>query len=177
MSFLLLTQDTAILPTELLPAMKRHGRIDGTDDDDTVKEKLAQAIDRLQTRANIRIVPTTYRWTPAQAEFCNGMARVPYPPVNAFAVTIAGTPSPDYGLDLRALDGAPITYLTGAWASGMVVEITAGFATANDLPASLTDAIERTAAHLFEHRDLLITGSDFVSPDFASDLTWWMPRA
>jgi hypothetical protein len=176
MGFQLIEQDTAVLPTELLPAMKRHGRIAYDDDDETIKEKLAQSIDRIQTRGNFRIVPSKYRWTPGQGEFCNSLARVPYPPVRTCTVTGVTNPA-DYEVDLRALDGVPITYLVGPFVAGMAVEIETGFLTADDLPPSLTDAIERVAAHLYENREILVQGSDFVSPDFAQDLTWWLPRA
>ena len=176
MSFQLIEQDRDVLPTELLPAFKRHGRISDPDDDLTLKEKLGQAIDRIQTRGNFRIVPCTYKWTPAASEFCAGLARIPYPPVRT--CTVSGVTDPAaYAVDLRALDGVPITYLVGAYASGMSIEIEAGFAAAADLPAGLTDAIERVAAHLYEHREILIPGSEFVAPDFATDLTWWLPRA
>ena len=176
MGFVLLEQDVAVLPTELLPAMKRHGRINDDDDDLTIKEKLGQAIDRIQTRGNFRIVPCKYTWTPSAADFCDGLALVPYPPVRT--CTVSGVTDPAaYSVDLRAIDGVPITYLAGPFAAGMSVEIEAGFVAAADMPLSLTDAIERVAAHLYEHREILIPGSEFVAPDFATDLTWWLPRA
>jgi hypothetical protein len=174
MNFMVTQEDRAALPTAMLAAMKAHLRISWVYDDATITEKLGMAIDKLQTDFGFRIVPSTYEWTPDAADFVNGKARIPYPPVRS--MVIAGADQAGYALELRSIDGVPIVYLVGSHVDGLIVTIETGFQAAVNLAPGLADVIQRTAAHLFEHREILVPGRDFMVPDFASSAAWWLPR-
>ena len=174
MNLTLTQEDRAVLPAALLPSTKAHLRVTWTYDDPVITEKLGMAIDRLQTDYGVRIVPSTYEWTPDETDFVDGKARIPYPPVRQF--TIAGADQAAYGLELKSIDGVPIIYLVGAWVSGLKVTVQTGFPTATELAPGLASTIQQTAAHLFEHREILLPGRDFMLPDMAINAAWWLPR-
>jgi hypothetical protein len=79
-----------------------------------------------------------------------------------------------YTITTDSVVGVPILYLNGAYASGVVFTLETGF-TDETLPPSVLDDVLRTAAHLHEHREILIPGTEFVAPDLARDATWWVP--
>lgn len=173
------TQDRAVLPAGLLALAKTHMRIDWTYDDDFIKSVLARAIDRFQNVNEATLNPTTVLWTPATSDFTNGAITLPVRPVSEFHAALPPDDvTANYSLVLKwdSIHGIPIQQLLGA-AAALSVNLTAGFATAAVLPPAVEDIVLRHAAHLYEHREILIPGREYVAPDLAMDATWWMPRA
>lgn len=182
MSIKRLTTDTAALPTALLPIAKAHLRVDGTYDDAGITSMLARAIGRFEQINGVALNPATFEWTPAQWEFCaettpaTYSAAVPVTPVTAFVAKVGATDvSTAYSITTNSVFGVPILYLNGAWQTGVVLTLTTGF-TDVTLPPAVLDIVLRHTAHLHEHREILIPGTEYVAPDLRIDATWWVPR-
>jgi uncharacterized phiE125 gp8 family phage protein len=176
--------DRDALPAALLPLAKQHMRIDGSFEDAFITSVLARAIARFQQLNDVTVNPSTFTWTPPAAAFNGqGGATLPVRPVSAFTATVPGDPDPvdvaaDYALALKwdSPYGVPVQLLTGAAADGLTVGLTAGYADLAGLPPEVQDVVLRHAAHLYEHREILLPGSEYVAPDLKLDATWWMPR-
>jgi uncharacterized phiE125 gp8 family phage protein len=165
------------LPAALLADAKVHLRITWESDDAFITHAIGRAIGALEQQNDVLINPTTYTWTPAQDDFSDGRARVPFTPASAFtAEDNSGDVTASYAIESNALHGAKPQYLVGAFAEGLDLSITAGFAAAADIPPRMLDRIMRLTAHLYEHREILIPGQEFRAPDLALDATDWMPR-
>jgi len=167
-------QDFAALPAELLPLVKQHCRVDHNSDDALMTSIIARAIARFEQANEVTVNPTAITWTPKLADFKNGAATLPVRPA-----TLA-TPIADYAVVLKwdSIHGIPILALEGAAADGLSVELLCGYPDADAIPPAVLDEVLRSAAHLYEHREILVPGGkDFVSPDLAKDKTWWMPKA
>jgi hypothetical protein len=176
MSIKLVTQDLTALPTALLADAKQHMRIDWTYDDEFVKSVLARAIGRFEQINGVGLNVATYEWSPADVEFRNGRAPVPVTPVTDFTAETTATPdaTASYTITTDSVFGVPLLYLNGAFASGLVLTLQTGFAA---LPPPVLDIVLRNAAHLYEHREILVPGIEFVAPDMRIDATWWVPSA
>ena len=139
---------------------------------------IARAIANIEQRNEVTINPTTVLWTTTAASFVSGVASVPVVPAET-AVVMSGEDdvSTDYSLALKwgSIHGVPIQVLEGT-AAALSVTLTCGF-DVDSLPPGLLDKIMRITAHLYEHREILIPGREFVAPDYALDGTWWLPRA
>jgi hypothetical protein len=167
----------ATLPAALLADAKVHLRITWESDDAFITHAIGRAIGALEQQNDVLINPTTYKWAPAQGEFSDGRARVPFTPAsNHAAEDDTGDVTANYAIETNALHGARPQYLVGAFATGLAVTITAGFAAAAAIPPRMLDRIMRLTAHLYEHREILIPGQEFRAPDLALDATDWMPR-
>jgi hypothetical protein len=182
MTLAITTIDRAALPTELLSLAKQQMRVDTTDNDAFIESVIARAIAKFEQINDVTVNPSIFTWQPASTEFAvNGAsaAMIPVRPVSAFVVTVAPDDvTADYALALKwdSPHGVPIQQLAGSHAAGMSVALTAGYADLTALPPAVLDVVLRTAAHLYEHREILIPDQDFVSPDLQTDATWWMPR-
>ena len=172
--------DVTTLPVALLPLAKQHSRIDTTADDALVTSICARAVARFEAVNGISLNPSTWLWKPVSLEFCNGQARVPREPVKAFTVRDAAAVdiSSSYSMIAAGGYGAPILYLVGAWLDGMTVSLETGFVAGlgDPLPPGVLDVVLRNAAHLYEHREILIPDREFIAPDLQIDATWWVPR-
>ena len=177
MSRVCISVDYDKLPDALLVMAKQHIRIDGNHEDEFILSVLKRAIGRFEDKNGATLNKATWQWTPASTEFCSGRARVPVTPVTSFTAALADDTvvTANYAITTESVTGVPILYLTGAWASGVVLTLETGF-TVDTLPPSVLDQVLRSAAHLHEHREILIPGTEFVAPDLALDATWWVPR-
>jgi len=165
------------LPDALLIVARQHMRIDGNYEDAFLLSVLKRAINRFENKNGALLNKSTWQWTPDQWEFCNGSARVPVTPVTSFTATLADDTdlTSSYTITTDSVVGVPILYLNGTYASGVVLTLETGF-TDETLPPSVLDDVLRSAAHLHEHREILIPGTEFVAPDLAQDASWWVPR-
>jgi len=177
MSMLRTSVDYDKLPDALLGMAKQHIRIDGNYEDEFVLSVLKRSIGRFEDKFGATLNKATWEWCPTSAEFRSGQARVPLTPVTSFTATLADDTvvTDDYAIWTDSVTGVPILYLSGAYASGVVLTLETGF-TVETLPPSVLDWVLRIAAHLHEHREILIPSSEFVAPDLALDATWWVPR-
>lgn len=177
MSIRATTYDAKVLPAALLLDAKLQMRIDHSLDDALIKSMLARAIGRFEQMNGVGLNPATFEWTPGASEFCNDRATVPITPVSQFVAKLADDTdvSSSYSITTKSVYGVPLLHLNGAHQSGVVITLTTGF-TAETLPAPVLDIVLRNTAHLYEHREILIPGVEFVSPDMAVDATWWVPR-
>jgi uncharacterized phiE125 gp8 family phage protein len=176
MSIKRITVDTTALPADLLPIAKSHLRVDGSYDDASITSMLARAIGRFEQFNGAALNVATYEWRPDTWEFCNSRASVPVTPVTSFTAAAGATDvSANYTITTNSVFGVPILHLNGAYAAGLVLTLQTGFTEAT-LPPAVLDAVLRMTAHLHEHREILIPGTEFVAPDLAVDATWWVPR-
>jgi uncharacterized phiE125 gp8 family phage protein len=176
--------DRDALPAALLPLAKAQLRVDWSGEDAFITSVLARAIARFEQVNEVTINPTTVAWTVDSSAFStlNGGpgATLPVRPVSAFTAQGGEPPadvSGDYAISLKwdSIHGCPIQKLTGA-AADLGVELTAGYTGLATLPPPLIDVVLRHTAHLYEHREILLPGRDYVAPDLKLDATWWMPR-
>lgn len=176
MSIKLVTTDLTALPTALLASAKIHMRVDWSYDDDFIKSVVARAIGRFEQMNGVALNAATFEWTPASTEFCQDQAEVPVTPVTSFVAKLADDTdvSSSYTITTESVFGVPLLHLNGAYQNGVVLTLETGFAT---LPPPVLDIVMRNAAHLYEHREILIPGTEFVAPDMQVDATWWVPRA
>jgi hypothetical protein len=172
MTVTVLTRDLAALPTALLPLVKQQCRVDHSGDDTFITSVIARTIAKFEDVKEVTVNPTAATWTAKVADFKNGMATLPVRPA-ALTAPLAG-----YAIVLKfdSIHGIPIQALQGA-AADLTVALTCGYADVATMSLSVQDWVLRIAAHLYEHREILIPGSEFVAPDFEKDATWWMPRA
>jgi len=177
MSIVRTALDREALPDALLSIAKAQLRVDGTYDDGFILSVLARSIGRFEQVNGVSLNVATWEWAPDSWEFCSNRARVPVTPVTAFTAALADDTdvSASYSIITNSVFGVPILYLNGAYAAGLVLELETGFTDAT-LPAPVLDVVLRNAAHLYEHREILIPGSEFVAPDIQMDSTWWLPR-
>lgn len=180
MTLKVVSRDLTSLPAALLAQAKQHLRIDGSYDDAFVESIIARAIGRFEQVNEVTINPTEVLWTVKQTDFVDGAATAPVRPATISTIEEGEPPvdvSSDYQLVLKwnSIHGIPIEVLQGP-AGALSATLTCGFATAADLPPPVLDVVFRYAAHLYEHREILIPGTEFVAPDLAMDATWWAPR-
>lgn len=178
MSIAVQSVDREELPDVMLPLAKSHMRIDHAEDDDYIMSCIARAIARFESTNGATLNPTTVIWTPAAADFVGTGATLPVRPVSTFTAMAGATDvTADYSIVLKWDDiyGIPIQLLRGASAGGLTVTLEAGF-TEDTLRPEVLDVVLRHAAHLYEHREILAPGNEYVSPDLRIDATWWMPR-
>ena len=177
MSMVRTSVDYDRLPDALLVTAKQHMRIDGDRDDEFILSVLKRAIGRFEDKNGATLNKATWKWTPAQTEFCSGRARVPVTPVTSFTAALADDTvvTADYAITSESVTGVPILYLVGPYASGVVLTLETGFSV-DTLPPSVLDQVLRNAAHLHEHREILVVDQPFVAPDLQVDATWWVPR-
>jgi hypothetical protein len=179
MSIRVLTRDTEALPDDLLSPAKEHMRVDHSEENNFIKSCIARAIANIEQRNEVTINPTTVLWTISAASFVSGAVSVPVTPAES-AVVMSGEDdvSTDYSLALKwgSIHGVPIMVLEGS-AAALSATLTCGFDSIDTLPPALLDKIMRITAHLYEHREILIPGREFVAPDYLLDATWWVPRA
>ena len=178
MSVRVVTRDTEALPDDLLSLAKQHMRVDHSGDDNYIRSTIARAIANIEQRNEVTINPTSVLWSPTSAEFVSGAITLPVVPAESAVVMDGATDvSSNYSLALKwgSIHGVPIQVLEGA-AGNLSVTLACGF-DVDSLPPGLLDKILRITAHLYEHREILIPGREFVAPDYALDATWWVPRA
>jgi len=171
------TIDRWELPDAMLALTKSHLRVDHSGDDQYIRETIKRAIGRIEATHGVTINPTTVFWTPSAAAFVQGAAMLPAIVAHDFTADAGGDVTADYSIVLKWDDihGVPIQRLVGAAASGLAITLELGFDD-ETLPPQLQDQILRHAAHLFEHREILLPGSAYVAPDLMMDATWWMPK-
>jgi hypothetical protein len=172
--------DLVTLPAGLLPAARSHLRVDGNWDDAGITSTIARAIAWFERVTGVSVNPVTYLWTPAQREFSiSGYAPVPVSPVNSFTAAIgASNVTADYQITTDTVHGVEINTLVGSWASGLTITIPSGTASAAALDPGIADIVLRYTAHLYEHREILVAGSEAQTPGWMLDVVsnWWKPR-
>lgn len=171
--------DLQVLPYGLLSQAKTHMRIDGVYDDANVLTTLQRAINWFQRVTNVSVNPVTYAWKPAAGEFVNGFAPVPVSPVNSWTAAVgAADVTANYDITTNTVHGVELDTLTGAWSNGLTVTIPSGYASAAAIDPGIVDAVLRYAAHLYEHREILVPGTEAQTPGWMLDVvaTWWVPR-
>jgi len=178
MTLAIVAQDLQELPQNLLALAKQHLRVDHAGEDAFITSAIARAIGRFEQVNDVTLNPTEVVWEPNASAFVDGAATLPVRPaaideiLNSDAVDVTA----DYSVVLKwdAIHGIPILTMRGAAVDGLSVTLTAGY---TDLPPPVLDVVLRHTAHLFEHREILIPGREYVAPDLKLDATWWMPRA
>ena len=172
--------DWAVLPNQLLSIAKSHLRVDGIYDDHTIGATLARSISWFERETHVSVNPVTYTWKPAYADFCDGVAAVPVSPVNpTWAATVdAVDVTASYEILTDSIHGIELERLYGVWVSGLTLTIPSGYASAAAIEPGIVDAILRYAAHLYEHREILVPGMETVTPGWMTDVvsTYWRPR-
>lgn len=174
------TEDPAALPTALLALAKQHMRIDGAHEDEFVKSTVARAIDWFERVTNVTVDPTEYEWKPDAANFCDNVAKFTETPVRELVAMVgADDVSAQYAVSTMSTKGVGLYSLNGAFASGLVLTFKSGYADAAAVPGGVLDAVLRYAAHLYEHREILVPGAQETAPGWMTDViaTFWMPRA
>ena len=171
--------DRITLPAMLLPLARAHLRVDGNYDDAYITDAIKRAINWFERVTNVSVNPVTWTWTPAEKNFCNGLAQVPVSPVNSFTVDADGDISAGYTVTAMSTHGVGLYVMAGEFADGMAVAIPSGYADADELDPGITDAILRYTSHLYENREILVIGTEAQSPGWMTDVisTYWMPRA
>jgi hypothetical protein len=171
--------DLMVLPAGLLSAAKSHLRVDGTWDDHNISTTIARAIAWFERVTGVSVNPVTYLWTPALREFSYGCAAVPVSPVNSWTAAIgAEDVTADYEIGSDTIHGVEINTLVGAWADGLTITIPSGTASAAALDPGISDIVLRYTAHLYEHREILVAGSEAQTPGWMLDVVsqYWKPR-
>lgn len=172
--------DLQVLPYGLLSTAKTHLRIDGTYDDAAILLTLQRAINWFERVTNVSVNPVTYMWKPAADEFINGYASVPVSPVNATWTAAIGVTvvTANYEITTNSVNGVELNTLVGAWASGLTLTIPSGYASAIAIDPGIVDVVFRYAAHLYEHREILVPNSEAKTPGWMLDVvaTYWTPR-
>ena len=172
--------DRNALPTALLAIAKSHLRVDGTYDDAYITDAIKRAINWFERVTNVSVNPVTWNWSPDQGSFCSGLAAVPVSPVNEFTVAAGEADiSGGYLIETMSTHGIGLYSLAGTFVSGMIVSIESGYPDEADLDPGISDAILRYTAHLYENREILVLGTEALSPGWMTDVisTYWMPRA
>jgi hypothetical protein len=195
MPLTVLSRDTFTLPNGLLPAFKRHARVDFCDDDDLLQDLLARAIERFEIKTEIAVFPAQYRWTPD--EWTNGRVKIPRPPVGAWTADAdnPGLPPPDridvtssYAIETDGWGGEVASHwLVGTWQTELMVTITTGFvasppvppAIGNVIPPGIRDVVFRIAGHLFEYREIFLPNNINAQAGWMDDFLvgYWQARA
>lgn len=173
--------DLVVLPAGLLSVAKSHLRVDGTWDDHAISTTIARAIAWFERVTGVSVNPVTYLWKPALHEFVYGYgcAPVPVSPVNSWTAAIEGEDvTSSYDISTDTVHGVEINTLVGTWASGLTITIPSGTASAAALDPGISDIVLRYTAHLYEHREILVAGSEAQTPGWMLDVVsqYWKPR-
>ncbi len=151
-----------------LQDLKDHLRVDGDAEDGVIAAALASAVRAIEARAGLAIMTQVWRLTldaaPAETLI------LPIAPVTSLdAVTVSGA-----AVSLSAYEfapGAPAKLRPAApWPApanrigDVVIDFTAGFASADDIPASLTQAVKMLAAHFYENREGAVAARVYSLP-------------
>jgi len=170
--------DLAALPAALLATAKSHLRVSGSYDDAYITVTIGRAINWFERVTNVTVNKVIWEWSPDAAAFRDGRAQVPVSPVNSFTVDAGGDISGDFLMETMSTHGIGLYALVGAHVDGMKVSIPSGYENATALDYGIADAVLRYTAHLYEHREILVPGSDAQTPGWMTDViaTYWMPR-
>lgn len=181
--------DREALPDELLDVAKTQMRVEFSRDDDYIKLCIARAIDFFERLTEMSVNPVTFDWVPVSGINIDGVPAyvLNWQPAPSFtAVTndadktdvtdqyaIFGDDNPDvYGIRW-------ISPVAEPWPSATpLFEITAGYASADDLPPGILSFILEAASWYYEYREAsAMPGVDGV-PYLNQLLTaYWVPRA
>lgn len=175
------SQDIDALPDAMLLLAKQQMRVETSYDDEQVRYSLQRAISRFQAVNEVCVNPTVVTWKPDSSDFANGAANIPVRPVQSFTANAGEPPidaAADYSVALKwdSIHGVPIQVLVGAFTTGLALTLTCGVPAGQVPPPDVTDVLMRHAAHLYEHREILLPGQEYVAPDLAINATWWTPR-
>jgi hypothetical protein len=183
-----ISENIDALPDALLILAKGHMRVDHSAEDEQVRYAVQRAISRFQTVNESCLNPTVVEWKPDAEDFVDGIANVPVRPAKSFTAT-ADPAATDVAANYvivnkwESIHGVEPQVLVGAYAAGLTLTLTCGAqmppppdTEAARLPPDVVDIIFRHAAHLFNHREILLPGREYVAPDLKMDASWWMPR-
>jgi hypothetical protein len=186
---LVVSENIDALPDALLVLAKQHMRVDHNAEDEAVRYAVQRAIGNFQAVNEVCLNPTVIEWLPLSSEFIDGAANIPVRPVQSLTAT-GGEPPADvaanYSVAMKwdSIHGVPLQVLVGAHVINLALTLTCGAqmppppdTAAARLPPDVLDVVLRHAAHLFEHREILIPGREYVAPDLKVNATWWTPRA
>lgn len=180
--------DRDSLATELLPLVKSHCRVDFSDDDVVLTTYIKIAIGQLERVWGFSVFAVDGDWTPlGQSQLTGGAYpdRVPTPvqPVSVFeAFDDLGA---DISIDFYLVNAGSVsvpTYLAtksgDAFPSDVAVDLTAGYATVDDLPPEALGAILQVTARLYEFRESIVAYSVDQMPMWMNDIMvgLWQPR-
>ena len=98
--------------------------------------------------------------------FAMAWRAVPVSPVNpTWVATVDGEDVTDsYEIATNSIHGIELERLYGVWVSGLTLTIPSGYASAAAIEPGIVDIILRYAAHLYEHREILVPGMEAVTP-------------
>lgn len=175
-----MTPDWTTLPTALLPAAKRHMRVDFADDDTSITEYVQFAIAYLQAFWGLQIFAGDVAWSPTITQASR--YQCPVQPVASFKV-MSGTMdvSSEYALESASpIEPVWLVHSDGTpFPSDAVITLVAGIADATKVPPLMLASILRVAATLYEHRESITTLSLDQMPFWMNDILTelWVPRA
>jgi hypothetical protein len=174
-----MTEDFITLPTALLPLAKTHMRVDFTDDDADITDKLAQAIGYAQYFWELQVFGATVAFTPDGGACCY---QCPVRPVSAFtAADAVGDVTAEYQLRSTSLT-APVFLErvdAAAFPAGVTFSLATGYSDPADMHPAMRGNILRVAATLYENRESISAISLDQVPFWLNDMMGglWVPRA
>jgi uncharacterized phiE125 gp8 family phage protein len=185
------TIDRTILPADLLDTAKAHIRVEHDRDDAQIEKMIARAVDAFERLSEFKVNPQTWTWAPSSLTAWRTLPaggtgwRIPVQPVSGFTAVdadaqdvaasfaIVGILDPDQFADAYMT----ATQSTGIAPAGVTFTLTAGFATAADVPPGIEDGILNAVGDLYEKRETAaIAGVDlapYINRWFAG---YWLPR-
>jgi uncharacterized phiE125 gp8 family phage protein len=155
--------DLVVLPTQMLPEVKAHCRVEFTRDDEYLTNATARAIAEVETLTNLSINPSTWKWDTTDERWENAQTgHVPKMPVRSVYQIDAVGGKQIVKLDYFGFEAAlPSDNRRG------VFYIEAGYEKAADVTPAVINPILMRAATLYEYRESLQTGSYSELPDMS----------
>jgi uncharacterized phiE125 gp8 family phage protein len=178
----IISRDEFALANELLPAAKQYMRIFHCDEDPGIALLIGAAMGQFERTRGMTLFPTQYLWT-VEGDFIDGAINVTpeqrITPISLWtAAADAGDVSAQYSLAQTGLHGAVFYSLKGEAQSGLALTITAGYASADLIPASIAELIFRLTSTYYEYREKFTPGNLERHPDWDNQemAGFWVPR-
>jgi hypothetical protein len=164
----LISIDFDILPTQLLPVVKEHLRVEFDRDDEYIKGAVARAIAEVESVTDITVNPSTWQWQPSNCYLTTRYLRVPKTPVREVL--------DETGAAADIIWNAPSAYLNGTQRNQKFT-ISAGYVDVKEIAPALMNVIFLLTGTLYEQREAVQAGSFNELPDMANRLMagLWRP--
>jgi len=184
-SYVYVSIDRATLPEEMLDLQKAQMRVAYDDDDDFITRVIQRAIALFEKKSGLSVFLAEVEWIPDGHDSYSAQgARCPRQPVSAWTANAdAVDVSDSYTLTGRTgVYFCPIAEQSSApgleWFPGVLVTMTVGYATVEDMDPGVLDVILRMGAHLYENRQSTTDVNLEEVPLFLDDLLvdHWVPR-
>lgn len=166
---------------------KTHHRVDGSDSDDYITALLGAAVAHLEEICNRKFITQTWKlyldeW-PDDAEIelpygkTGSVTSIVYKDQEGNNTTLD---SSAYSVDTDLVPGRIVIGYDQSWPSETLfnlnpisITFTCGYGDASDVPADIKHAIKLLAAHYFENREPIVTGTTVSKiPDTVDALIW-----